>query len=1003
MASRNSTTTTALTAYPTAPYYANDVDYITAYLEIHAQSTPSYIYTYILWAVIAVTLVLFAAFHLVGLRGGYLGALWSKWAVRRRTWRKKHALKVAMRRGYPHQQPLPLPSNAQIITLTSIVIVTLILAFAGPDYIAPESTASNAQNTSSVPLTKRSVNVSALTQYVPDYTIGKAWWTSGNRTGLIAFALFPLCVLLALKAPPFAVLALPFVIQLHFDKLAWLHRWIGRLIWFFSALHVIFWSVQLAIERRSSTGKVLYTYPWDYINFIYGWIAFGFMTVLVVLSLRPIRRLHYEIFYFLHVMLVPLTLIFSALHHSSVGWWCWAALALWIGERIWRSIWWLNTNGYFDRAFPSPAPKNSQKGPALNASASPESWEMEPMSSPRALKKLYIPPSSPTTSKLNVDVHIARISGKITLGASGSYVPPPGFAYAELLPGRTIRLRLITPGYLPWAPGQHFLLRIPAISQLATHPFTVATVCDQEAPTDEGRELVFLIRAKNGWTKRLWDTVACTIVSGRHHCSGERPPAGWELPARGVVMRTYVDGPFGSAVRARWGAYSTVLIIAGGSGISFGLSVLQYVCLCLAGRDGSSLGGKRGGWGKPGFNVRRVRLVWLVREFSHIQWCATILRRCMSMISSSELQVDIFVTNVKMIQEPSLATMLHAPSTDTLLPPTPLFARQDHVKTEEEHTRLGSISSADGEVDDVFDPHYHQDDYVERGSELGHEEHVLDLTNFEGDDDTAMPGEKQFGNSVKREGRLRRAASQAALLSGKRKRHQEGDDEKDNGLDHDFNTSSVRLVAQRENVDPVWSIVEHSEDGPSNVLSPDSPDSSCSPTRRAIPLSPTSPHSTLVPDSATSTSTFLLSDSPQSPKGKARASMSPSSPTSAASRPFSPGSQASGWSEAGSLAALVSEVDVGKSGEHLRLELDEQELRDVGVVAEHARPGKPRLDRIVADEVQLAQGPIVVGCCGPLSLNAVVRKAIASQINLERIRRGDLSGSITLVSEDFEY
>ena len=41
--------------------------------------------------------------------------------------------------------------------------------------------------------------------------------------------------------------------------------------------------------------------------------------------------------------------------------------------------------------------------------------------------------------------------------------------------------------------------------------------------------------------------------------------------------------------------------------------------------------------------------------------------------------------------------------------------------------------------------------------------------------------------------------------------------------------------------------------------------------------------------------------------------------------------------------------------------------------------------------------------CGPTSLNAMVRKTIAAQINPSRIRRGDMRGMIALVSEEFEY
>lgn len=77
-----------------------------------------------------------------------------------------------------------------------------------------------------------------------------------------------------------------------------------------------------------------------------------------------------------------------------------------------------------------------------------------------------------------------------------------------------------------------------------------------------------------------------------------------------------------------------------------------------------------------------------------------------------------------------------------------------------------------------------------------------------------------------------------------------------------------------------------------------------------------------------------------------------------------PISQMSAYSDAGSLAALITAVEVprSRSGEQIKLELDEQEMQDVGFVAEHARPGKPRLERILEDEVRQAQGAIVVGC-----------------------------------------
>jgi len=41
--------------------------------------------------------------------------------------------------------------------------------------------------------------------------------------------------------------------------------------------------------------------------------------------------------------------------------------------------------------------------------------------------------------------------------------------------------------------------------------------------------------------------------------------------------------------------------------------------------------------------------------------------------------------------------------------------------------------------------------------------------------------------------------------------------------------------------------------------------------------------------------------------------------------------------------------------------------------------------------------------CGPATLNAVVRKAVATQIDPSRLRMGDKSGSIDVVVEEFGF
>lgn len=342
----------------------------------------------------------------------------------------------------------------------------------------------------------------------------------------------------------------------------------------------------------------------------------------------------------------------------------------------------------------------------------------------------------------------------------------------------------------------------------------------------------------------------------------------------------------------------------------------------------------------------------------------------MAMIPAPELQVDIFVTNVKYAPKPTPALQRIPSDNASLAPPAPQFARHGQTTPRGRPSSTGSADSDyESDLESFVDLSYYTGDFGEQSGELGHEEHVLDLTNFEGDDDTAMPGETQFNQSVKREGKLRRQASQrAADLLNPRKKKRES--RNDHYPPTQMPGSTVRLVARDPSEDFASRSSQEAHRAALSHLQTDLAHSPCaakSPVGR--PFSPTSmpmqsPHSTLVPTPSSST-IYGFSDSPNRDPKRSSEVSGPSGPSERVmTRPLSNASQMSGWSEAGSLAALIAEVEVprSRSGEQIKLELDEQEMQDVGFVAEHARPGKPRLDRILADEVRQAQGAIVVGC-----------------------------------------
>ena len=114
----------------------------------------------------------------------------------------------------------------------------------------------------------------------PNYRIDKNLWTSSSRIGMIAYALLPLSVTLALKMWPFAVFAVPFLVNYGFDKTALFHQWLGRIIWVLSTIHVGLWTRQLFIDM-DPYGKPVFFDVWQYWRFNAGAVVGSLLTLVV--------------------------------------------------------------------------------------------------------------------------------------------------------------------------------------------------------------------------------------------------------------------------------------------------------------------------------------------------------------------------------------------------------------------------------------------------------------------------------------------------------------------------------------------------------------------------------------------------------------------------------------------------------------------------------------------------------------------------------------------------
>lgn len=359
----------------------------------------------------------------------------------------------------------------------------------------------------------------------------------------------------------------------------------------------------------------------------------------------------------------------------------------------------------------------------------------------------------------------------------------------------------------------------------------------------------------------------------------------------------------------------------------------------------------------------------------HIQWGASIIRRCMAMVPAPGLHIDIFVTNFTPMRAPRLKADHSYPPTPTtamyydkeqqdLLPPTPGFARGGAQRPHSPHTRDESSESLDDHqdsVEDYVDLSYYTSEqsghggypHEQAGLGLDHEDHILDLTNFDGDNDEALPGEEALNRSVKKQGTIRRAktrkATRATQASQQRLRERRAAAEARRQTQHGPHPTHVQTLSHDSalSTDRLLSYGSPATAGIEHRLS----------TTEEVDLGNTAMHEA-----------SLMSRSPNTATGEApwhipRSHTPPMSPDgSGFSRSESYFSNWDSRSDTASFRDMLPRTGVGAAGQEVRLEVDEQSMHDINVVSEHARPGKPKLDRMIADEVENSKGSTIVAC-----------------------------------------
>lgn len=108
-----------------------------------------------------------------------------------------------------------------------------------------------------------------------------------------------------------------------------------------------------------------------------------------------------------------------------------------------------------------------------------------------------------------------------------------------------------------WRAGQHVRLRVlsPGMGVMGwseSHPFTIASASGSEAG------LVLLCKSAGDWTEKLVN------LAGKLESQQE--------PGR---VKVWIEGPFGGPSRMVFASFSAAVLVCGGSGVTFGISMVE--------------------------------------------------------------------------------------------------------------------------------------------------------------------------------------------------------------------------------------------------------------------------------------------------------------------------------------------------------------------------------------------------------------------------------------------